>query len=89
MRTSTERAAHTFAAALGMMVAPSLAPSAHDRAGVGACSGHAAIHTGDSDELTDELLCRSSRYGVFYIDPCDHRFLTSYHYLPLLEVSVV
>jgi hypothetical protein len=30
MRTSTEGAAHTLAAALGMMMAPSLAPSAHD-----------------------------------------------------------
>jgi hypothetical protein len=69
MRSSTERTAHAFAAALRMMMAPSLAPSAHDGAGVGACSGYAAINTGDGNKLTDELLCRSPRYGVINIDP--------------------
>jgi hypothetical protein len=34
MRTSTESAAHTFMVALRMMVAPPLAPSAHDGTGV-------------------------------------------------------
>jgi hypothetical protein len=69
VRSSTERAAHTFAAALGMMMAPSLAPSAHDGARMGACSGYAAINTGDGNKLTDELLCRSPGYGVININP--------------------
>jgi hypothetical protein len=47
MRTSTEGTVHTFAAALGMMMAPSLAPSAHDGTRVRTCSGHAAIDSGD------------------------------------------
>jgi hypothetical protein len=71
VRAPTERTAHTFTAALQMMVAPSLAPSARDGTGMGACSGNAAIDTGDSNKLTDELLCRSSRYGIIYINPCD------------------
>jgi hypothetical protein len=52
-----------------MMMAPLLALSAHDGTGMGACSGNAAIDTGDSNKLTDELLCRSSRYRIIYIDP--------------------
>jgi hypothetical protein len=71
MRSSTERTAYAFAAALRMMMAPSLAPSAHDGARVGACSGYAAVDTGDGNKLTDELLCRSPRYGVINIDPRD------------------
>ena len=69
MRTSAEWATHTFKAALGMMMAPPVAPSAQDRAGMGFSSGDTAIDTGDIDKLADELLCRSSRYGVFDIDP--------------------
>jgi hypothetical protein len=71
MRSSTERTVHTFAAALGMMMAPSLAPSAHDGTRVGVCSGYVAINTGDGNKLTDELLCRSPRYGIIDIDPRD------------------
>jgi hypothetical protein len=71
MRSSTERTAHAFVAALRMMMAPSLAPSAHDGAGMGVCSGYAAINTGDGNKLTNELLCRSPRYGVININPRD------------------
>jgi hypothetical protein len=71
VRSSTERTAHTFVAAPRMMVAPLLAPSAHDGTGMGACSGYTAIDTGDSNKLTNELLCRSSQYRIIYVDPRD------------------
>jgi hypothetical protein len=71
VRAPTERTAHTFTAALRMMMAPLLAPSAHDGTRMGACSGNTTVDTGDSNKLTDELLCRSSQYGIIYINPHD------------------
>jgi hypothetical protein len=60
MRTPAERTAHTFAAALRVMMAPPVAPSAQDRTGMRARSGDATVDTGDIYKLAKELLCRSS-----------------------------
>jgi len=52
-----------------MMVAPSLAPSAHDGAGMRSSSGDSAIESGNRDELTNKLLCRSSADRIFDVHP--------------------
>jgi hypothetical protein len=71
MRTPAERTAYTFAAALRVMVAPPVAPSAQDGTGMGFSSGNAAVYAGDVDEFAQELLCRSSCDRVIDVDPCD------------------
>jgi hypothetical protein len=60
MRTPAERTAHTFTAALRVMMAPPVAPSAQDGTRMGASSGDATVDTGDIYKLAKELLCRSS-----------------------------
>jgi hypothetical protein len=62
MRTPAERAVHTFTAALRVMMAPPVAPSAQDGTGMRASSGDATVDTGDVNKFAQELLCRS---------PCD------------------
>jgi hypothetical protein len=71
MRTPAKRTAHTFAAALRVMVAPPVATSAQDRTRMGAGSGDAAIDTGDADEFAQELLGRSPCDRIVDVNPCD------------------
>jgi hypothetical protein len=71
MRTPAERAAHTFTAALRVVMAPSVAPSAQDGTGVGFSSGDAAIYAGDIDKFAQELLCRSPCDRIIDVDPCN------------------
>jgi hypothetical protein len=71
MRTPAERTTHTFAAALRMMVAPSVTPGAQDGAGVGFSSSDTAVDTGDVDIFAKELLCRSPCDRVIDVNPCN------------------
>jgi hypothetical protein len=71
MRAPAERTAHTFAAALRVVMAPPVAPSAQDGTGVGFSSGDAAVYTGDIDKFAQELLCRSPCDRIVDVDPCD------------------
>jgi hypothetical protein len=71
MRTPAERAAHTFAAALRVVMAPSVASSAQDGTGVGFSSGDAAVYAGDINKFAQELLCRSPCDRIIDVNPCD------------------
>ena len=69
MRAPTQRTAHTFTAALGMMMAPSHAPGALNRAGVGASTCNSAVNSADGNILANELLSVRTGNGVFDVYP--------------------
>ena len=69
MRPPAQRTAHTFTAALGVMVAPLHAPSALNRAGMRASTCNSAVNSADGNIFTDELLSVHTGNGAFDVYP--------------------